>query len=232
MKNCLRAPRVSGHLGTAFRLLSLFAALTGSSAQASIMHRPLLDITGGFTNYSVAFLNATEGFRFSVATPTTIVALGIFDVGSNGLTNSHEVGLWNETGTLLASLTVTNSATAVASSSAFGRWLAVDLPTPVVLGSGNYHLGAFYRDVNTNPSEDGVLMGATVSSQSGISYLGWAYSTTLGTALLFPGGQGPNQSQALTFGPMAFTQDVPEPATGVLGGAFLLIGAALARRRR
>src|SRR6476660_2949748 len=48
----------------------------------------------------------TLGWEFDANAAVTIRALGVFDDNQDGLGQSHEVGLFNGTGTLLASATV------------------------------------------------------------------------------------------------------------------------------
>src|SRR5438552_2184236 len=44
----------------------------------------------------------TQGWAFSLTVPIEITALGVADVGADGLSQAHEVSLWNATGTRLA----------------------------------------------------------------------------------------------------------------------------------
>jgi hypothetical protein len=103
--------------------LALLATCGAASmAQASTIS-PIIDISGGADIPVVGGSNATVGFTFDVASSLVISGLGVFDVGANGLINSHEVGLWTSSATLLASTTVTNAANVVASTSSLGDWL-------------------------------------------------------------------------------------------------------------
>src|SRR5262245_29379387 len=77
----------------------------------------------------------TGGWSFAVIGPIEIVSLGVWDEGSDGLLESHEVGLWTGGGTLLTSILVTNAATAVGSTGP-GRWLFAPI-APLVLSPGN-----------------------------------------------------------------------------------------------
>lgn len=48
----------------------------------------------------------TLGYAFTTSSTVDVVALGVYDAGGDGLTESHPVGLWDVTGTLLGSTTV------------------------------------------------------------------------------------------------------------------------------
>lgn len=93
----------------------------------------------------------------------TITGLGFFDVGSDGLLNDHEVGLWTNDGTLLANVTLDNTANIVSSTSVLGQWREVDI-APLALVPGDYVLGSFFRDVfGPTPEDDAVWLDTPVS---------------------------------------------------------------------
>lgn len=46
------------------------------------------------------------GFRFTTNLPLLVTDLGIFDLNDDGLTTAHSVGLWTDSGSLIASATV------------------------------------------------------------------------------------------------------------------------------
>ena len=81
---------------------SIVATLTVMSSQG-----PAMDFAapGGLytdTSYS-------QGFEFDALQPITVTALGIFDDGMNGFAESHDVGIFSSSGTLLASTTVVST---------------------------------------------------------------------------------------------------------------------------
>lgn len=60
----------------------------------------------GGTYYSMP-IDSTYGWRFAVGdTPISVTHLGYFDVGLDGLNDSHMVGIWDSTGTLMTQATV------------------------------------------------------------------------------------------------------------------------------
>jgi Domain of unknown function (DUF4082) len=211
------------------RITKILVVIIGSAA--SVAHAgPIVDFTGGVQTAAVAGNDDTLGFSFDVITTTTISGLGFFDAGSDGLINSHQVGLWTAGGTLLASATLDNSSNIVASTSNLGDWRETDIGL-LTLNLGSYVLGAFYRDVSVSAEDDAVVV-ANASSVSGVSY----GHTRSG----FPGFTFPNVDQSVadagTFGPMAFTSrsaTAPEPANlGLSICALALFGVGFRRHSR
>jgi hypothetical protein len=189
-----------------------------------------LDFTGGGEGFPIT--EQTLGWQFSLSEARTVTALGMFDVASDGLSDDHAVGLWTLSGTLLGSVTVTSTSTPVASTSPDGRWLFESLALPLLLGPGDYVIGADY------PSEtfdnDTVITGTDApATATGLTFVGGRFTSAPGPGLDFPdlsfttsGGHfGPN----LLFGPAAI---VPEPSTFILAGLGGLSLAGLARHRR
>ncbi|MGV3664316.1 MAG: DUF4082 domain-containing protein [Prosthecobacter sp.] len=80
------------------------------------------------------------GYDFTVgAQGITVQALGMYDDNFNGLGHSHQAGLWDQAGTLLATVTLD------ASSYLGGYYRYTDLVSPVTLTAGqNYTLGLTY----------------------------------------------------------------------------------------
>lgn len=96
--------------------------------------------------------NDGTGYRFTVgATPLAVTRLGMFDamfgtIDPQGLRESHQIGLWNSSGTLLASVTV-GAGTSVPLTGAF-RY--VSLATQVLLNPGQtYTIAAHYTTPGT-----------------------------------------------------------------------------------
>jgi hypothetical protein len=76
------------------------------------------------------------GFEFQVNNPVTVLALGAYNSPDAGWGGTQNVGLWNSSGVLLASVEVTNSDTAI------GNWYFNSI-TPIVLVAGqDYIVGA------------------------------------------------------------------------------------------
>lgn len=169
---------------------------------------PILDITGGFQAVAGTFV--TLGWEFTVSSPVSVRALGIFDFGADGLVNSHDLGLWTTDGTLLAWAKITTlNSSLVGSTSADGAWRSTPIE-PLVLPAGIYVVGATYR-ADQPFNDDLLLQGATttISTIPGITYNRSRLSVNAGLGLFFP---GPGAFTDRYFGPNAFTEATPTPA--------------------
>src|SRR5216684_2258178 len=132
---------------TAHRSLVLAVFLTVAPfVGGPVAADPVLDFTNGSEQRAFA-VDATVGWKFTVAQDSTITigGLGIFDIGKDGLIESHQIGLWNSDGSsLLASTTInTANSTPVASTSADGNWRSTPI-TSLTLTPGDYVVGASY----------------------------------------------------------------------------------------
>jgi hypothetical protein len=188
---------------------------------------PILDFTGGST--MGAAVDLTAGWKFTVSSQITIAGLGIFDVGADGLAQSHQIGLWSGDGSsLLANATITNAnSTSIASTSNLGNWRATSISS-LQLGPGDYVIGAFYQA----GSPDTAVRGATASTISGVTWDEYRGSPGLTFPATFTGEGGKG-----FFGPNLFTAGqtppVPEPKTyAMLMAGLGLLGFIVHRRRK
>lgn len=99
-----------------------------------------------FTNYPAAAAdgNITIGYQFDVTSTVTVYALGFFtnpNKGNNTLAESHEVGLWDPSGTLLATTIVTDSDMLIG----MDKWSSI---APQVLTPGDGYIVGGYTPVN------------------------------------------------------------------------------------
>lgn len=135
----------------------------------------------------------TIGWAFDLTANNTVSALGIWDEGSDGLSERHEVALWNNSGTLLASTILGAGASGdqvVASASQLGSWRFNDI-APLVLTPGTYVLGTvsgsdafrtFVQSITLDPaisnfdsgkySSGGTLAFPTLDESSAFSLFG------------------------------------------------------------
>ena len=195
----------------ALTLLSVFAG----HAQAQVTGNPAITPV----DYSVNDGDGpwTLGFSFTADTPLSVTALGAFDWEHDGFASSHEVGLWDENGNLLAS-------TAVASGDTLIGDFRYKTISSIQLTAGNlYYVGAS----NFGAGEAYGYSG-TVSSFWGATFVSSAFTQANG--LEFPpylSGAQPGY-----FGGNLLVAPVPEPETyAMLAAGLGLIGLASRRKQ-
>jgi len=186
----------------------------------------LLDINSNGTMTSDPGGN-TFGWSFSVGSQSiTIGALGIWDKDSDGLSGSHQVGLWNSLGVLIDSATIKSGTDSVL----YQGFRYETLSSPVILNAGaTFYLGALYP----TSGDEMVQFNGSYTFDSAITYSGTRFSTA--DTLSFP--DQINSSVNGFFGPNAQTTAVPEPqeayaivCIGLLSFAFWRWKRCAARR--
>ncbi len=201
-----------------FSLLILAVALT-ARAQMEAMPGYVVQTDPSFTPvYSL--INGPVGWTFQPNINISVTALGVFA----GLPNNLEVGLWNSSGTLLASSTITAGATP------FNQSLYESI-TPVTLDASQvYYIAAFSASgpfqalvlsPNLAPPDGNAIMSPDIQ-------LGTVASANNGI-FQFPGVIEYVPDSAIIAPNFEFTA-VPEPSTFGLFGLGSL--AFLARQRR
>ena len=183
-----------------------------------------LDFSTGFERSPNA--NSNYGWSFTITSSITIDGLGIWDAGSNGLIEPHDVGLWLTStpipeGVLVRSATVSNEqSVAVGSMSPSGRWLFSNVPA-VTLNPGTYTVGALYRLGPPGSYDPFLSESLTIMTVPGVQY-GNVREIHNTPNLALPSMVGLNEHQGF-FGPN-FRVVVPEPSGS---SAFLAATAGL-----
>ena len=77
--------------------VSLAAALTGCATSG-------FSISSSLGSFAVN--DATLGYAFTVSSPIRVTKLGVWDSGSDGLTDPHAIAIWTSTGTQLVQATI------------------------------------------------------------------------------------------------------------------------------
>lgn len=197
--------------------LSLFVlSLSLLSSHAQLVSEPV-----GGDALSVG--PGTAGFEFTVGSePLTIQSLGVYGASTEGLQNSHLIGLWDTSTpspSLLASTTVEPN-TAVNRN---GYWYAGI--TPLTLQSGkSYVLGALYQDVDQD-----LAQGSASATLAGATYIGARLSSS--TAFSFPDLLIEGVDKGF-FGPNAGFTAVPEPETTAIVTSLCLLVLVVGYRVR
>jgi hypothetical protein len=182
--------------------------------------------TEGMLNYVASdsgYAFGTGGWTFQTLTPISVTSLGVFDYILNPNAQNQSpmsVGLWDNSGTLLASNSVTATSLLVNQS----RYEPI---TPVTLTPGlTYHLGAYYPTLAVTTLLAEVPGNGGSASMAPEIQLGMAVAEASGFAS--PNTQVGGSGSALLVPNFQFT-DVPEPASASL---LLLCGLVMGWRKR
>lgn len=156
--------------GCVFFILTALSLALAPVAQAG----PAASISGGYNTYNPDG-TAVYGWQFDVFSSVLVTDLGFFDYGSDGLAESHEIGLWDAAGNLLASTTIA-AGTGTALIDGFRYTDIADVSLTV--GNG-------YIIAATNIDVDQMMVGATVMTDSAIAY-NWGRFEFTGGSLVRP----------------------------------------------
>lgn len=202
------------------RLKTILILAVGVCSSAALAQGPAMDWATNGTN--TASTTSTRGYSFNVLNPNgiNVTHLSFFDDLGNGLNTSHDVGIWNSAGTLLASTTI--SAGTVDPLDATGKFRSRAI-SPIFLAAGTDYVvaGVFLANSDLQAINmtglvmgSGITYGQTRFNNNGVNSLSFPTSTISQVGL--PGG-------SFSYAP------VPEPATMAAMGLGI---AALLRRRR
>jgi len=171
------------------------------------------------------YVNGTAGWSFDPTVNISVTSLGASDVSTFG-SSPLLVGLWDQSGSLLASTTVSSNDPIV-------NLTHYDSITPVTLTAGQtYYLGAYAVNGGTTVvvGEDPPGIGGFATTSSQIQLLTAVLSTNSGFS--FPNTIAGDPGSAL-FGPNFQFTVVPEPSIAALAivGGSALFSRSLIRRK-
>ena len=188
--------KIKGFLFTL--LLSLGLAISVKAAPVPIITSFTWDVGAWSAGYSL-------GYRFTAEDDLFVTALGFVNYTSPDLLNgNYQVGIWDETGTLLDSVTVMRYSPNVY------PFRYADLDSPLLLTAGSdYYLATTVRGDDFIP-----VQSTTINTDPRISYVDSYYEETT-TELLLPTHLSPEGNDYMVVN--ALIDVVPIP-----GGVWLL----------
>jgi len=201
-------------------IAAVIALGAGGQAQAATIGVATTpDPTEEFTNGAFVL-----GYSFTVNSPISVTLLGVYDDSGHPLITSHDVGLWDSSGTLLASTTVPAGVPAILDQDyAFAPIGSVALTV-----GGTYTVGATVPLSSGNDIwlQDPLSLAAAPEITYGARQYTF-YSGTLIEPTLSGSGTTGYFGGNFAFGPVA----VPEPsALTLLGFGLVAIGFTWRRR--
>jgi len=223
-------------------LTALAVAGFATSANAAVLLS-----SPGSANLRTDLPGAVVGYSFIVGnTSLTVSDLGFFDAGTNGLVDSHEVGIWTGNGAnLLASVTVGNGT----SGTLIGDWRYAAI-TPITLTNNTQYLigarlsagdpwlnqGNNVQANGTNVGVGGAFNSALTAADPAYNFAGTYNSSSIGNPgqpfAILPPNVVTTNGQPYPTSNFQYTL-VPEPSTlalAVVGSLVMLV--ALRRMRR
>jgi hypothetical protein len=204
---------------TMMRRLTLASVILSSACiGARVFAGPSIDPAVTYTSTSTLFDSRafTLGYEFTLSSTVTVDALGYW-VDGNG--DDHDVGIWDSTGTLLASTTVLSTDPVVSD-------FAWDPISDLILGPGTYTIGG-----QLNQTVSGNDFPADAEGISTIPGFTWVADEQVeGPGLVFPtestGGYGNDGILTVDFS-VTSSGSVPDGASTLelVGGAIFALGA-------
>ncbi|MFN5970186.1 MAG: DUF4082 domain-containing protein [Microcystis sp.] len=184
----------------------------------------LQSFTGGNVFKSYDGTNMTVGWSFTANDNLSVTSLGLWDeTPADSLSQTHQVGLWSSTGTLLGSATIQTNSPLTGSF----RYAPI---APVALTSGlTYFLGS---ELSNPFSDQYTTFASSIVTAPEITFLGTARNDS-GGGFSFPSITASDNGR---FGPnfqfQVISTSVPEPTSTLSLLALGTLGAASTLKRQ
>jgi len=205
-------------------ILSRYTLIAGAIGCLSLLSASAQTNAVSFSNTTGVTLGNppfTLGWSFTANSNIDVLDLGVFDDAQNGLVDSHQVGLWNSTGTLLGSTTVPSGTGATLDD----QFRMVGVSPIVLLAGQQYFIGALYTTGDDPMIFPGGATNFATASQITFNNSSFIAGSTLADPTVNGG------TEPAYFGPNFEFSATPEPGSFVLLGTGLLGFAGVLRRR-
>src|ERR1035437_3899801 len=162
--------------------MKLLFSIAAWAITCSALAQGTLEAVVGYTDNFSAFVDTTVGWTFQTTRTLIVTELGCFAkvFNDNPAVTSIQVGLWDNSGSLLASNAITPD-------SALFNLTRYEPVTPVSLAPGQtYHLGVYYSGGFIGLDAAGAVAGGTVSTSAGVQLSATAQASA---GFAFPPGQ-------------------------------------------
>jgi hypothetical protein len=185
-------------------------------ATASASGQAVTQVNGGslFAIFYGGSTGDVVGWRFTVSSPIKVTHLGVFNDGS--LDSDHQVGIWDDTMTLLTSNTVTPGG-----STQIGQFNYEPSPAANLVPGVTYTAGAMYTATD---NDSYISSPSSITTAPEITVIQGVFPSAGSLGFVFPTNNSTNLGR---YGPNFLF--VPGPGAAALFG---LGGLIAARRRR